>query len=68
MNSFHRKRDLTRPEAKTPLTETDVLADFDELSTLEQKVSLAHVALLVVDVQNDFVPDSLSRPLTPSEY
>jgi ureidoacrylate peracid hydrolase len=38
------------------LTEADVLADFDELlSTLEQKVSPARAALLVVDVQNDFV-------------
>jgi hypothetical protein len=34
------------------------LADFDELlSTLDQKVSPAHVSLPVVDVQNDFVPD-----------
>ncbi len=33
-----------------------MLADSDELlSTLEQKVSPAHAALLVVDVQNDFV-------------
>ena len=33
-------------------------ADSDELlSTLEQKVSPAHAALLVVDVQNDFVAD-----------
>src|SRR6516225_11814721 len=38
MNSFRRKRDLTRPEGETSLTEADVLADFDELlSTLEQK-------------------------------
>jgi ureidoacrylate peracid hydrolase len=36
----------------------DVKADSDELlSTLEQKVSPAHTALLVVDVQNDFVAD-----------
>jgi ureidoacrylate peracid hydrolase len=35
-----------------------VLADSDELlSTLEQKVLPAHAALLVVDVQNDFVAD-----------
>jgi ureidoacrylate peracid hydrolase len=35
-----------------------VLADSDELlSTLEQKVMPAHAALLVVDVQNDFVAD-----------
>jgi ureidoacrylate peracid hydrolase len=35
-----------------------VLVDFDELlSTLEQKVSPAHAALLVIDVQNDFVAD-----------
>jgi hypothetical protein len=41
------------------LTEADVLADFDELlSRLEQKVSAAHVSLLVVDVQNDFAADS----------
>jgi hypothetical protein len=41
------------------LTEADVLADFDELlSTLEQKVSTAHVSLLV----------AMSRmTLTPSE-
>jgi len=33
-----------------------VLVDSDELlSTLEQKVSPAHAALLVIDVQNDFV-------------
>ena len=58
MNSFRRKRDLTRPEGETSLTEADVLADFGELlSTLEQKVSAAHVSLLVVDVQNDFVAD-----------
>jgi hypothetical protein len=59
MNSFRRKRGLTRPEGETPLTEAHVLADFDELlSTLEQKVSPAHVSLLAVDVQNDFVADS----------
>ena len=35
-----------------------MLADSDELlSTLEQKVLPAHAALLVVDVQNDFVAD-----------
>jgi len=35
-----------------------VLADSDELlSTLEQKVSPALAALLVIDVQNDFVAD-----------
>jgi nicotinamidase-related amidase len=35
-----------------------VKADSNELlSTLEQKVSPAHTALLVVDVQNDFVAD-----------
>jgi ureidoacrylate peracid hydrolase len=35
-----------------------VFADSDELlSTLEQKVSPAHAALLVIDVQNDFVAD-----------
>jgi ureidoacrylate peracid hydrolase len=35
-----------------------VLADSHELlSTLEQKVSPAHAALLVIDVQNDFVAD-----------
>src|SRR5262249_21332657 len=69
MNSFRRKRDLTRPEGETPLTEAHVSAAFDELlSTLEQKVSPAHVSLLAVDVQNDFVADSSSRPLTPSEY
>ena len=35
-----------------------MLADSDELlSTLEQKVMPAHAALLVVDVQNDFVAD-----------
>jgi hypothetical protein len=69
MNSFRRERDLTRPEGETPLTEAHVLADFDELlSTLEQEVALAHVALLVVDVQNDFVADSPSRPLAPSQY
>jgi len=35
-----------------------VLADSHELlSTLEQKVLPAHAALLVVDVQNDFVAD-----------
>jgi hypothetical protein len=33
-----------------------VLVDTDELlSTLEQKVSPAYAALLVIDVQNDFV-------------
>src|SRR5260370_22114526 len=38
--------------------EADVLANSDELlSTLEQKVLPAHAALLVVDVQNDFVAD-----------
>jgi hypothetical protein len=47
------------------LTEAHVLADFDELlSTLERKVSAAHVSLLAVDVQNDFVADSSSGPLT----
>jgi hypothetical protein len=47
------------------LTEAHVLADFDELlSTLEQKVSPAHVSLPAVDVQNDFVADSSSGPLT----
>jgi hypothetical protein len=46
-----------------------VLADFDEfLSTLEQKVSPAHVSLLAVDVQNDFVADFSLGPLTSSEY
>jgi hypothetical protein len=36
-----------------------VSADFEEsLSTLEQKVSPAHISLLAVDVQNDFVADS----------
>ena len=46
------------------MTEAHVLADFDELlSTLEQKVSPAHVSLLAVDVQNDFVADSSSGPL-----
>ena len=35
-----------------------MLADSDELlSTLEQKVSPALAALLVIDVQNDFVAD-----------
>jgi ureidoacrylate peracid hydrolase len=35
-----------------------VLTDSDELlSTLEQKVAPAHAALLVIDVQNDFVAD-----------
>jgi ureidoacrylate peracid hydrolase len=35
-----------------------VFADSDELlSTLEQKVSPAHAALLVIDVQHDFVAD-----------
>src|SRR5262245_19892479 len=59
MNSFRRKRDLTRPEGETPLTKAHVLADFEEwLSTLEQKVSPAHVLLLAVDVQNDFAADS----------
>jgi ureidoacrylate peracid hydrolase len=38
--------------------ETDVKADSDQLlSTLGQKASPAHAALLVVDVQNDFVAD-----------
>src|SRR5262249_52015640 len=38
--------------------EADVLADsHDLLSTLERKVLPAHAALLVVDVQNDFVAD-----------
>ena len=64
MNSFRRKRDLTRPEGDS-LTEADVLADSHELlSTLEQKVLPAYAALLVVDVQNDFVADSSSGPLT----
>jgi hypothetical protein len=63
MNSFRRKRDLTRPEGETPLTKEHVLVNFDELlSTLVQKVSSAHVSLLVVDVQNDFVADSSSGP------
>jgi len=44
-----------------------VLADSHELlSTLEQKVSPAHAALLVVDVQNDFVADGdFSNRLAP---
>jgi RNA polymerase sigma-32 factor len=32
--------------------------DVSLLSTLEQKVSPAHVSLLAVDVQNDFAADS----------
>jgi hypothetical protein len=60
MNSFRRKRDLTRPEAETPLTEADVLADFDELlSTLEQKVSPGPCRAAGIAVQNDFVAESL---------
>ena len=55
MNSFRR---LTRPEGET-VDGAHVSADFDELlSTLEHKVSPAHVSLLAVDVQNDFVADS----------
>ena len=55
-----------------------MLADFDQLlSTLEQKVSPAHVALLVIDIQNDFVADggffdqigadvkAIQRPIPP---
>ena len=58
MNSFRRKRDLTRPEGET-VDGAHASADFEELlSTLEQKVSPAHVSLLAVDVQNDFVTDS----------
>lgn len=58
MNSFRRKRDQTRPEGE-PVDGAHVSADFDELlSTLEKKVSPAHVSLPVVDVQNDFVADS----------
>src|SRR5215472_14746031 len=46
MNSFRRKRDLTRPEGET-VDGAHASADFEELlSTLEQKVSLAHVSLL----------------------
>ena len=64
MNSFRRKRDLTRPEGET-VDGAHVSADFEELlSTLEQKVSPAHVSVLAVDVQNDFAADSSSGPLT----
>jgi hypothetical protein len=57
MNSFRRKRDQTRPEGET-VDGAHVLADDELLSTLEQKVSPAHLSLLAVDVQNDFVADS----------
>src|SRR2546423_158102 len=57
-SSFRRKSDPARPEAKLRWREPDVLADTNEfLSTLEQKVSPALAALLVIDVQNDFVAD-----------
>jgi ureidoacrylate peracid hydrolase len=57
-NSFRRKPDPAGPEAKLRWRESDVVADSHELlSTLEQKVVPAHAALLVIDVQNDFVAD-----------
>src|SRR4029453_9263925 len=57
-NSSRRKPDPAGPEAKLRWREPDVLGDSHELlSTLEQKVSPAHAALLVIDVQNDFVAD-----------
>src|SRR5262249_56920253 len=46
----------TRQDVKRNSVAGAVMADSDELlSTLAQKVSPAHAALLVIDVQNDFV-------------
>src|SRR5262245_56133114 len=53
-NSLRRKPDPARREANSAAGA--VMADSNELlSTLAQKVSPAHAALLVIDVQNDFV-------------
>jgi hypothetical protein len=60
MNSFRRKRDLTRPEGETPLTEAYVLADFRQVvvDIGARRFSPVHASLLAVDVQNDLVADS----------
>src|SRR5215472_14471805 len=56
--SCRRRRRATRSDGGGPREEGDVNAGTGELlRRLEQKAAPAHAALLVVDVQNDFVAD-----------